>query len=134
MLRRPMTDHPHLRVLDALTEASEAADEAAFCRLFAADATIWQNLGRRATSVPDFLTVLRMLAQTVAERRYVDRRIDLFEGGAVEQHVLEGVRTRDQKRVRLRACVVVRFDADGLIVELREYLDSREATEFSRPH
>ncbi|SKB07819.1 nuclear transport factor 2 family protein [Aeromicrobium choanae] len=126
--------HPFLRALDRLTAASEVGDEAAFAHLFSPDATIWQSTVQRETSVPEFVRILRILDRTVTELQYVDRRVDVFESGAVEQHVLEGTRMSDRMRVRLQACVVVRFDERGLIRELREYIDSGEAAEFVSRH
>ena len=125
--------HPFVVALAALATAAETGDEAAFTRLFSTDATIWQSTVGHGMRVPDLVRVLRALDRTVGGRRYLDRRVDVLERGAVEQHVLEGTRLSDGARVRLTACVVVRFDEDGLICDLREYLDSAETAAFTAP-
>lgn len=130
-----MTDsvHPYLLALDSLTEASETGDARAFAELFTEDAIIWQSHRDRDLSVRRFMKIFPVMEAWVTNRRYEDRRTDLFDHGAVTQHVLRGRRIDDGSPVQLHCCVVVRFDDDGKIVSLNEYLDSSEAAAFGPP-
>jgi ketosteroid isomerase-like protein len=55
--------------------------------------------------------------------KYSDVRRSVGEGFAVEQHVVTLTRP-DGKSASTDVCVVLRFDEDGLITRLDEYVDS----------
>jgi len=58
----------------------------------------------------------------VPERRYTDRRIEAFEGGFVDQHLLRG-RLASGKEVSMAACLICKV-VNGRITRLDEYFDS----------
>jgi ketosteroid isomerase-like protein len=60
----------------------------------------------------------------VPERHYTRRRLEVFEGGFVEQHLLRG-KLADGREVSLAACIVCKV-RDGRITRLDEYFDSAE--------
>jgi len=109
-------------------DAVEAGDIGAVRRAYAPDAKIWHNTDEIATSVDDNVETLTGFVQRIRERRYRDRRVAVFEGGFVQQHVLHGVRA-DGVAVTLPACVVCRV-ADGRIARLDEYFDSARVAVF----
>ncbi|HWV26572.1 MAG TPA: hypothetical protein VNZ66_05060 [Aeromicrobium sp.] len=67
------------------------------------------------------------MSEWVDDRRYTDRRIHTFPGGAVQQHVLRGTRRSTGEEVALHACVVISVGDDGRITRLDEYIDSAQA-------
>ena len=64
------------------------------------------------------------------DRIYDDRRLDVFAGGFVQQHVLRATRVRDGAKVALAACLVCRVH-DGKITRLDEYFDSAAVAAFT---
>lgn len=81
--------------------------------------------------VDDNARVLAAMDRWVADRKYTERRIRVFEGGVVQQNVLPGTNRASREPVALHACVVVQVGDDGRITRLDEYIDSAEAAIFS---
>ncbi len=69
-------------------------------------------------------------SSTLAERVYDERRLTVFAGGFVQQHVLRAVRKRDGASVELAACLVCQV-SDGRITRLDEYFDSAAVDAFT---
>ena len=110
-------------------ETEQAGDPSDLENVYWPDAVIWHNHDNRAQTVQQNMKVLVAMGRFVEQRQYVDRRIHVFDGGIVQQHVLKGVRVRDGEPVELHACVVVTV-RDGRITRLDEYLDSGEVAKF----
>ncbi|SKB05273.1 nuclear transport factor 2 family protein [Aeromicrobium choanae] len=123
--------HPYVQLLDRIIAAAQAGDPADLFNVYAPDAVIWHNHDGVEQTVEQNAKVLRRISERVTDREYTDRRIQLFEGGVVQQHVLRGTNVRTGEPVTLHACVVVTVGEDGLIQRLDEYIDSAEATRFS---
>ena len=127
-----MTDrHPYVQLLDRIIAAAQAGDPADLFNVYAPDAVIWHNHDGVEQTVEQNAKVLRRISERVTDREYTERRIQLFEGGVVQQHVLRGTNVRTGEPVTLHACVVVTVGEDGRIQRLDEYLDSAEAARFS---
>ena len=127
-----MTDrHPHVQLLDRIIAAAEAGDPADLFDIYAPDGVIWHNHDGVEQTVEENARTLRAIAKRVSDRRYTERRIQLFDGGVVQQHVLRGTNVRSGEPVELHACVVVTVNEDGRITRLDEYIDSAEALRFS---
>lgn len=125
-----MTDsgrHPHVQLLDRIIAAAEAGDATDLFSIYADDAVIWHNHDNREQTVAENAVVLEKMHTWVRDRSYDDRRIQVFDGGVVQQHVLRGVHIRSGEPVELHACVVVQVNDEGRISRLDEYLDSRQA-------
>jgi ketosteroid isomerase-like protein len=121
--------HEYVRLLDRIIAAAEAGDPSDLENVYWPDAVIWHNHDNREQTVQQNMKVLVAMGRFVEQRQYVDRRIHVFDGGIVQQHVLKGVRVRDGEPVELHACVVVTV-RDGRITRLDEYLDSGEVANF----
>ena len=127
-----MTDrHPHVQLLDRIIAAAEAGDPTDLFDIYAPDGVIWHNHDGIEQTVEENARTLRAIAKRVSDRRYTARRIQLFDGGVVQQHVLRGTNVRSGEPVELHACVVVTVNDEGRITRLDEYIDSAEALRFS---
>ncbi len=122
--------HPYVQLLDRIIAAAEAGDAADLYRIYAEDAVIWHNTDDREVGVAQNAKVLEAMPRWVKDRQYTERRIQVFEGGVVQQHVLRGVRIADGEEVAMHACVVVQVNDEGRITRLDEYLDSAEVARF----
>ncbi len=123
--------HPHVQLLDRIIAAAEAGDPADLANVYTDDAVIWHNNDGVEQTVAQNARVLTAIARRVSDREYTDRRIQLFDGGVVQQHVLRGINVKSGEPVALHACVVVQVGEDGRITRLDEYIDSAEAMRFS---
>lgn len=90
--------------------------------IYAPDAVIWHNTDEHGSTVEENLQVLSDFVQRIRERRYENRRVEVFAGGFVQQHLLTGIRA-DGVRLRLPACLVCTV-RNGRITRLDEYFDS----------
>lgn len=109
-------------------DAIEAGDVETVADCYTPDAAIWHNFDNVAQSREENLSVLRGLIDRISNRRYEDRRVEVFDGGFVHQHVLSGTR-KDGQRVSLPAALICRL-RDGRIARLDEYLDSAHVALF----
>ncbi len=102
--------------------AIERGDLETVQAIYAADAIVWHNTDGIAGSVADNLKTLANFIKFVPERRYTQQRLDVFDGGFAEQHLLKG-KLVSGKEVSLAACIVCQVE-DGRIIRLDEYFDS----------
>ncbi|MEO9327854.1 nuclear transport factor 2 family protein [Gordonia aurantiaca] len=113
------------RTLQALAEklfaAVERSDGDAFLACFAPDAVIVQN-GGRPRAVSAAAEHVGNAAPDAARHTYSDIRRHLFDGGFVEEHTVRSVTASGDVLIR-HACVVCDVDADGLVTQMREYID-----------
>lgn len=123
--------HAHVVLLDRIIAAAEAGAATDLYDVYAPDAVIWHNYDLVEQTVADNARVLEAIDRWVTDRTYTDRRIRVFEGGIVQQHVLRGTNRASGEPVAVHACVVVQVGEDGRITRLDEYIDSREAAIFT---
>lgn len=83
---------------------------------------IWHNTDRATVSREDNLRTLRGFIARAPKRRYTDRRLVVFPGGFVQQHLLLAEQPNG-KVLELPACIVCAV-AGGRITRLDEYFDS----------
>lgn len=95
------------------------------------DVVIWHNFDGREKTKAENLATLAAMPSRLDERVYADRRVEIFDGGFVHQHVLTARRKLDGVQVRLPAIIICRV-RDGKIVRLDEYLDSAHVAEFRK--
>jgi ketosteroid isomerase-like protein len=112
------------QLAESFFNAIERGDLAAVQAIYAPDAIVWHNTDGRAVQVDENLETLESFIQHVPERHYTRRRLEVFEGGFVEQHLLRG-KLADGREVSLAACIVCKV-RDGRITRLDEYFDSAE--------
>lgn len=122
--------HPNIALLDRILIAAEAGDATDLADIYAPDGVIWHNHDLKEQTVAQNARVLEAMGRWVADRKYTDRRVFAYDGGAVQQHVLRGTRISTGEEVALHACVVITVE-DGKITRLDEYFDSAEAAQFA---
>jgi ketosteroid isomerase-like protein len=113
-----------------LFDSIENGDVDGVAACYGPDLVVWHNFDGLEQSRADNLKTLAGLIERISERRYQDRRLSVFDGGFVQQHVLTGVR-RDGVRVSLPG-VLVGTVRGGKIARLDEYLDSAHVAAFRR--
>lgn len=111
-------------------DAVEAGDIDTLRACYAPDARIWHNTDDAEQGPDDNAATLRGFVQRISNRVYANRRLQVFDGGFVQQHELRGVRA-DGVAVRLTACIVCAV-RDGVITRLDEYFDSAQVAEFRK--
>jgi len=124
-----MTDHDAIRALAAcLFDAIENGDVEGVAACYAPELVVWHNFDGLEQPREDNLKTLAGMVSRISDRRYENRRVDIFDGGFVQQHVLTGVR-KDGVRVSMPGVLIGRV-RDGKISRLDEYLDSAHVAAF----
>lgn len=111
--------------------AIEAGDIETMRESFTPDAEIWHNTDELIVTRDQTATTLTGMVARIDAREYADRRLTVFPGGFVQQHVLKGVRTHDGGAVRLPCAIVCKVEG-GKITRLDEYFDSAHVAEFRK--
>lgn len=112
------------RFFDAIEQGD--VDTVADC--YTPDVGIWHNFDDKVQTREENLQTLRGMVGRIDDRRYEDRRVEVFAGGFVQQHVLWGTR-KDGSRVSMPAAIICRM-RDGKIARIDEYLDSAQVAIF----
>jgi ketosteroid isomerase-like protein len=112
-------------------DAIEAGDIDTMRESFTPDAEIWHNTDELVVTRDQTAAVLAGMVARIKNREYADRRLTVFPGGFVQQHVLKGVRTHDGGAVRLPCAIVCNVEG-GRITRLDEYFDSAHVAEFRK--
>jgi ketosteroid isomerase-like protein len=132
MLERKMMTEPDMRAFARqFFDAIEHGDIAAMEACFTPDAEIWHNTDEVIVTPAQTAQTLTGMVKRIDDRRYADRRVNVFPGGFVQQHTLEGRRVHDGVTVRL-PCVIVCTVDEGKITRLDEYFDSAHVAEFRK--
>ncbi len=127
-----MSDDAAMRALaKRFFDCVEQGDINGLVACYAPDAKIWHNTDRLEQGPEDNRKTLAGMVTRIDDRVYSDRRLEVFAGGFVQQHVLQGVRRHDGVRVELPACIVCAVK-DGKITRLDEYFDSAGVAEFRK--
>lgn len=119
------------RLAQRFFDAIEDGDIDTMRASFTPDAVIWHNSDERDTTVEQTAMVLTGMVARIKNRKYADRRLQIFEGGFVQQHVLTGNRLFDDSAVRL-PCAIICQVKHGKITRLDEYFDSAHVAEFRK--
>lgn len=109
-------------------DAIEQGDVDTLRASYTPDVGIWHNFDGKMQTREENVATLQGMVARISDRQYADRRIEVFQGGFMQQHVLWGTR-KDGSRVSLPACIICRM-RDGLIFRLDEYLDSAHVALF----
>jgi ketosteroid isomerase-like protein len=126
-----MTDETAMRALaKRFFDSVEQGDIDTLYDCYAPDAKIWHNTDEQEQSRDDNAETLRGFAKRISHRVYAHRRVQVFDGGFVHQHELQGVRA-DGVALSLPACLVC-LVKDGKITRLDEYFDSARVAEFRK--
>ncbi|WP_373009303.1 nuclear transport factor 2 family protein [Hyphomonas sp.] len=109
----------------------ESGDIDGLVACYAPDAKIWHNTDELEQGPEDNRKVLAGMVTRISDRLYDNRRVEIFDGGFLQQHILRGTRVQDGVRVALPACVICAVK-DGYITRLDEYFDSARVSEFRK--
>jgi len=107
---------------DDMREVADCYDE---------DVIIWHNFDDTEQSGAENLAALATLPKRISDRSYEDKRVEVFDGGFVQQHVLHGTRVGDNKRLTMAGIIICRVK-NGKVIRLDEYLDSKDVAEFRK--
>ena len=125
-----MTDAEMAALAKRFFDCIETGDVDGLVACYAPDAEIWHNTDGQVQGPQDNRATLSGLVRYFSDRRYDERRLDVFAGGFVQQHVLRATRVRDGAKVALAACIVCRVE-DDKIARLDEYFDSAAVSAFT---
>ena len=112
-------------------DAIEAGDIETMRTTFAPDAEIWHNTDEAVGTRDQTAATLTAMVARIKDRLYADRRLTVFPGGFVQQHVLKGRRVHDDGEVRLPCAIICKVEG-GKITRLDEYFDSAHVAEFRK--
>jgi ketosteroid isomerase-like protein len=126
------TDETQMRALaQRFFDAVEAGDIETAGSYYAPGVVIWHNFDNVEQTKEQNLAILAAIPRRLGDRVYADRRVEVFAGGFVQQHVLHATRMFDGARLAMPAVIICRVK-DGKIVRLDEYLDSAHVAEFRK--
>jgi ketosteroid isomerase-like protein len=126
-----MTDEAMRALAKRFFDCVEAGDVDGLVACYAPDARIWHNTDRLEQTAAENEATLKGMVKRIHDREYADRRLQVFPGGFVQQHVLKGTRAHDGERLELPACIVCEVK-DGRITRLDEYFDSAAVAQFRK--
>jgi ketosteroid isomerase-like protein len=126
-----MTDTDIRALAQRFFDCVEQGDIEGLIACYAPDAKIWHNTDGLEQSPADNRATLTGMVKRIENRRYEDRRVAVFPGGFVQQHVLRGTRVHDGAPVSLPACIVCAVE-HGVITRLDEYFDSAHVAQFRK--
>ncbi|KEF54540.1 uncharacterized protein A1O9_08982 [Exophiala aquamarina CBS 119918] len=112
-------------------DAIEVGDIDTMISSFTPDAEIWHNTDEMVVSRDQTAQILSGMVQRIKNIKYANRRLAVFPGGFVQQHVLEGNRVHDGEKVRLPCALVCRVE-NAKITRLDEYFDSAHVETFRK--
>lgn len=112
-------------------DAIEQGDIETMQNSFTPDAEIWHNTDELIVSPAQTAETLTGLVARIKDRRYADRRLTVYPGGFVQQHVLTGKRAHDDVEVRLPCAIICKVE-NGKITRLDEYFDSAHVATFRK--
>lgn len=126
-----MTDDDMREFAKRFFDAIEQGDIAMMQGSFTPDAAIWHNTDELIVTPAQTAVTLQGMVGRIKDREYADRRVAVFPGGFVQQHVLQGRRVHDDGAVRLPCAIICQVEG-GLITRLDEYFDSAHVAEFRK--
>ncbi len=116
---------------DNFAKAFEEGDVATINSIYAPNAVVWHNTDEREQPRDENIALARAVPTIFSSFKYRDVRVQLFDGGYVQQHVLHAVQM-DGSLLRIPVCVVVQV-ANNQITRIDEYYDSaREPASIKR--
>lgn len=109
----------------------EQGDIEGFADCYAPDVKIWHNTDELIQNKEANREAVAAMVKRIVKPVYDNRRVEVFLGGFVQQHILRGTRAHDGVHLTVPACVVCAVK-DGKITRLDEYFDSVRVAEFRR--
>jgi ketosteroid isomerase-like protein len=100
--------------------------------LWAPDVAVWHSGDQADNDRVRALKVIRWFIKTTTTRTYEILDRQHFDGGFVQQHVLRADGTNGAS-IALRVCIVIKINANGLIVRIDEYFDPADMAALLAP-
>lgn len=126
-----MSDDAMRALAKRFFDCVEEGDINGLVACYAPNAEIWHNTDEEIQGPEDNRKTLAGMVTRILDRVYDNRRVEVYVGGFVQQHILRGTRSLDGVRVALPACIVCAV-RDGKITRLDEYFDSARVAEFRK--
>jgi len=126
-----MSDDAMRALAKRFFDCVEAGDIDGLVACYAPDVEIWHNTDEQIQGPEDNRKTLAGMVTRILDRVYDNRRVEVFPGGFLQQHVLRGTRKHDGVRLALPACIICQVK-DGKITRLDEYFDSARVAEFRK--
>jgi ketosteroid isomerase-like protein len=105
---------------EALLERTQNLDLEGLRELFSPDVVFWSNLGQTETGLGARMTFMALEKEVFAELRIENVRIEVFDGGFIQQCTFAGV-VEGGAEVSIPTCLVVRAN-DSRVVQFEEYI------------
>jgi limonene-1,2-epoxide hydrolase len=112
-------------ILDRFFDAIERVDMAAVEEIYAPEVEVWHNVTMAAIDRRRSIGLLKFFTDRVKGMRYEILERQVWDGGAVQRHIVHGHLGDDP--FRLHACIVFHVE-NGHVVRLFEYLDAAGAS------
>jgi ketosteroid isomerase-like protein len=112
-------------VADHLFAAIANSDIAEVKQLFNDDVLVWHSGDTRDSAKDRALRIIDWFIGSTTDRRYEILDRQFFDGGFVQQHILNA-NGRNGASIAMRVCIVIKVGADGLITRIDEYFDPAE--------
>ena len=111
-------------IADRLFHAVESGDIATVRQLWDDDVVVWK-VADRDRDRERALRVISWLVNATTDRHYEILDRQFFSDGFVQQHILHA-NGRNGGSISMRACMVIKVGANGLIKRIDEYFDPAE--------
>src|SRR6516164_4690991 len=108
------------QIADRLFAAMEVGDVEAIAAMWAPDVAVWHAAGGESAGTAGALAMIEWMAANSLDRRYKVIARHVFDGGFVQQHVLDGT-ALNGTTFSVRVAIIVLVGADGLISRMDEY-------------
>ncbi len=126
-----MSDESVRALAKRFFDCVEQGDMEGFAACYAPDVEIWHNTDGLIQGKEANREAVAAMVKRIIKPVYDNRRVELFPGGFVQQHILRGTRAYDGADLTVPACVVC-IVKDGKITRLDEYFDSVRVAEFRK--
>lgn len=126
-----MSDESMRALAKRFFDCVEQGDVDGFADCYAPDVEIWHNTDELIQDKETNRGLIAAMVKRIVKPIYDNRRVEVFPGGFVQQHILRGTRAHDGARLAVPACVVCAVK-DGKITRLDEYFDSVRVAEFRK--
>ncbi len=123
-MKEQTQDAADFTVIDTMIHAIEQGDLRALRQCFTPDALVWHNYDGIEQDVDSVIALLASFCATSRSRTYENRRTTTVGSLAFLQHTLTA-ELHSGGRLVLPAAMRVEVTADGHIVRIEEYFDSR---------
>ncbi|AEG50878.1 cytosolic protein [Sphingobium chlorophenolicum L-1] len=117
-----MNEHETRAIVARFFDAVEEGDLDTVAQIYADDIVVWHNSDQIEQTKSQNLAALAAAFERLPSRRYTDRRVNVFDGGFVQQYMF--VATRPDGEVIEMPVVVVGKVADGQIKRIDEYFET----------